>query len=64
MTITPPEPLSERHQVNTFTSGVASLDDWLKRRAAKNQASDASRTFVACVDEKVIGYYALASGGV
>ena len=64
MTITPPEPLSDRHQIGEFASGVASLDDWLKRRASKNQAADASRTFVACDAVKVVGYYALASGGV
>ena len=64
MTIAAPEPLSDRHQTAEFASGVASLDDWLKRRAAKNQAADASRTFVACEAAKVVGYYALASGGV
>lgn len=64
MTITAPEPLSDRHRIGEFASGVASLDDWLKRRASKNQAADASRTFVACDAAKVIGYYALASGGV
>ena len=64
MTITAPEPLSDRHQIGEFASGVASLDDWLKRRASKNRAADASRTFVACEGAKVVGYYALASGGV
>ncbi len=64
MTITAPEPLSDRHQIGEFVSGVVSLDDWLKRRAYKNQAADASRTFVACEAAKVVGYYALASGGV
>lgn len=64
MTIAAPQPLSEAHQLADFHSGVASLDDWLKRRAGLNQASGASRTFVLCQGEKVIGYYALASGGV
>ncbi len=64
MSITTPEPLSDRHQIGEFASGVASLDDWLKRRASRNQAADASRTFVACEAVKVVGYYALASGGV
>lgn len=64
MTITAPAPLSHDHQIEDFASGVASLDDWLKRRASKNQAADASRTFVACEVAKVIGFYALASGGV
>ena len=64
MTITAPQPLAEAHQVADFNCGVASLDDWLKRRARSNQTSGASRTFVVCADEKVIGYYALASGGI
>jgi GNAT superfamily N-acetyltransferase len=59
-----PEPLSSHHTVETFDSGVASLDDWLKRRAARNQVSGASRTYVACDGDKVAGYYALASGAV
>jgi GNAT superfamily N-acetyltransferase len=64
VTIAAPQPLTEGHHVTDFYSGNASLDDWLKRRARSNQASGASRTFVLCEAEKVIGYYALASGGV
>ena len=59
-----PEPLSEHHQLATFDSGVPSLDDWLKRRAAQNQASGASRTFVTCDGNLVVGYFALASSAV
>jgi GNAT superfamily N-acetyltransferase len=40
------------------------LDYWLKRRALKNQASGASRTFVVCEGIQVKAYYALASGAV
>ena len=60
----PPEPLADYHQVEDFTSGEASLDDWLKRRARANQVSGASRTYVVCEQAKVIGYYALASGAL
>jgi GNAT superfamily N-acetyltransferase len=59
-----PEPLADHHQLATFTSNVPLLDDWLKRRARANQTSGASRTFVVCEEEVVIGYYALASGAV
>ena len=60
-----PQPLTADHQLNTFNCGETSLDEWLKRRALLNQASGASRTFVA-VDENhtVMGYYALAAGAV
>ena len=59
-----PEPLSHRHQLTSFDSGIPSLDDWLKRRAVQNQASGASRTFVTCENDTVVGYYALASSAV
>lgn len=59
-----PEPLDPEHDIAGFDCGVASLNHWLERRAAANQASGASRTFVACEDRKVIGYYALASSAV
>lgn len=59
-----PALLTSHHQLAEFTCGVAALDDWLKRRALANQASGASRTFVTCEQDKVIGYYALASGAV
>lgn len=64
MPLAPPEPLADHHQVDGFTSGEGSLDDWLKRRARGNQASGASRTYVVCEEETVIGYYALASGAI
>jgi GNAT superfamily N-acetyltransferase len=64
VTLLAPEPLAVRHEVANFASGVPLLDDWLKRRALPNQASGASRTFVACEQNGVIGYYALAAGGV
>ncbi len=64
MSLSPPEPLAPHHELEHFTCGEASLDDWLKRRARANQASGASRTYVVCEDLKVMGYYALASGAL
>ena len=64
MTVSPPQPLTEAHQFTDFSCGITSLDDWLKRRARANQASGASRTYVLCEGEKIIGYYALAAGSV
>ncbi len=59
-----PQRLAGNHQLSSFDSGEPSLDDWLKRRAAKNQANDSSRTYVVCVGETVIGYYCLAAGAI
>jgi len=62
--ISPPEKLSSKHDVSDFDSGEPVLDEWLRRRALKNEASGASRTYVVCVDKKVVGYYTLAVGAV
>ena len=59
-----PQPLAEGHQFADFESGEPSLDDWLKRRAAKNQANGSSRTYVVCEGDVVIGYYCLAAGAI
>ena len=64
MPLSRPEPLADAHELNDFFSGVASLDDWLKRRARANQVSGASRTFVVADNHKAVGYYALASGAI
>jgi len=65
LSLTPPETLSSHHSCSDFSCGIASLDDWLKRRAPNNQLSGASRTFVVVDDEqRVRGFYALAAGAV
>jgi len=63
--LTAPEPLRPDHDLSTFASGEASLDDWLRRRALSNAESGASRTYVVCArDKRVVAYYALAAGAV
>jgi GNAT superfamily N-acetyltransferase len=62
--ISAPQPLGSHHQLADFDCGEASLDDWLKRRAAKNQANGSSRTYVVCEQDTVIGYYYLAAGAI
>ncbi len=59
-----PEPLSARYAIDGFACGEGSLDDWLKKRALKNQASGASRCFVVCDGDAVVGYYSLSAGGI
>ena len=57
--------MTAAHGVAAFDSGVASLDDWLRRRALANQVSGASRIYVvATPEDRVVGYYALASGAL
>jgi GNAT superfamily N-acetyltransferase len=62
--ITAPEPITPSHLIEAFACGIPVLDDWLRRRALKNEVSGASRTFVVCHDGQVVGYYALATGSV
>lgn len=62
--ISAPQLLGDHHVVDAFECGEPSLDDWLKRRAARSQAGGASRTYVVCVGEAVVGYYCLAAGAI
>ncbi len=62
--LTPPLPLSTDHDLSNFDSGEPSLDEWLKKRALKNQASGASCCFVVCGNKNVIGYYSLSAGAI
>lgn len=60
-----PVALGDEHNVADFNSGVAPLDEWLKRRARANQASGASRIYVVVdLQGRVFGYYAIASGAL
>lgn len=59
-----PVPLAGQHNTEDFSCGTESLDSWLKRRALKNQIQGASRTYVVCIEKRVVAYYALASGAI
>ena len=60
-----PVALAVHHVLDGFDCGVASLDDWLRRRARQNQLSGASRTFVSAdASGHVIAYYAVASSAI
>lgn len=61
---TPPERLTTTHHVSDFDCGEPSLNDWLMRRALKNELSGASRTYVVHVDNRVVGYCCLANGAI
>ena len=64
MSIEAPQPLSDQDATEDFACGIESLDNWLKRRALKNQVQGASRTYVVCNANRVVAYFALASGAV
>lgn len=64
MRLSAPEPLTNQHLSADFSCGTESLDLWLKRRALRNQMQGASRTYVVCEANRIVAYYALASGAV
>lgn len=61
-----PELLTAKHHLDEFQSGEPILDEWLKKRALKNDELSASKTYVSCSHgtRKVVGYYALSMGHV
>jgi predicted N-acetyltransferase YhbS len=63
-TLSPPEPLKATHDIGTFDSGHASLDDWLQRHALANEDKGASRTYVVRQGNRVVAFYCLATGSV
>lgn len=60
----PPRPIDEHDDTNSFDSGEPSLDQYLRKRALANHVQGASRCFVTCRDGQVVGYYALASASI
>ncbi|WP_370630632.1 GNAT family N-acetyltransferase [Xenorhabdus sp. PB30.3] len=62
--ISEPELLIDSHQLEGFDSGVVTLDQWLKNRALKNNLTGASKTYVACYENRVLAYYSLAASAV
>ena len=62
--ISGPVPLAEAHRLDSFRCGKPELEFWLKQRARKNQLEAASRTFVVCAGNEVVGYYAISAGAV
>ncbi len=59
-----PQPLGDHHIFDDFDCGADSLNQWLRNRARPNQSSGASRTFVVCRGQHVVGYSALAAGSI
>jgi GNAT superfamily N-acetyltransferase len=57
-----PEKLTAAHDLSRFACGERELDEWLRRRAIPNEEQGASRSYVVCVERRVVGFYALAAG--
>jgi len=64
VTLTPPAPLEQQHNLDAFDSGAEELDRWLRQYGWTNHVSGNARVFVAARGDLVVGYYALATAGV
>lgn len=58
------EPLRREHAVEHFTCGEAALDEFLGRFALPSQQANASRTYVAVINDAVVGFYTLVASEV
>jgi GNAT superfamily N-acetyltransferase len=57
-----PTLLTLEHDLAPFDCDLAELNEWLERRALRNQEAGAPRTYVTTKANAVVGYYALAAG--
>ncbi|MDE0523128.1 MAG: GNAT family N-acetyltransferase [Boseongicola sp.] len=60
----PPEPLAPSHNISQFSSGVPTLDVWLRGKARLNEVRGGARTYVVCEGDRVAGFYSLAASSV
>ena len=58
--------LRAEHDTSGFRCGSAPLDEWLRKYAYTNQRAGMATTYVSTLGkgDSVVGYYALATGGV
>lgn len=57
-----PKRIKPEYKIDDFDCQEPSLNDWLKKRALKNDLEDASRTYVVCCGDRVVAYYSLHLG--
>jgi len=62
--ISAPELIATHHSIAQFDCGKPPLNRWLLSYALKNQESRASRTYVVQSDNRVVGYYSLATASI
>lgn len=56
-----PRRLAADDDVSAFASTEPTLNAWLLRHARRSEGRNA-RSYVVCAGQRVVGYYALASG--
>jgi GNAT superfamily N-acetyltransferase len=56
--------LAKGHALEAFDCGAEPLNTYLKRYALGNQSAGAAQTYVATIEQRVIGYYSLSAASV
>jgi len=56
--------LFREHDLSGFDCANVALNEWLVKFAWPNQQADSAKTYVAVAGNRVVGYYALATGSV
>lgn len=69
MRCNPPELLSGEHELQEFSCGHESLDEWLNGTAHKSSETGDAQTYVVVSSEpldseRVVGYYCLSAGAI
>lgn len=64
MSLSAPQPLDARHQLDGFDCGKPTLSDWLQRHARQAQSGGSARTFVVCDGDRVAGYFSQTVGQI
>jgi uncharacterized protein (DUF1778 family)/GNAT superfamily N-acetyltransferase len=59
-----PEPLAPAHSIVQFDCGRVAMNDWLTHRARQAQLKCSARTFVVCVQDRVVAYFSLSVGQI
>jgi GNAT superfamily N-acetyltransferase len=62
--VNPPERLAPTHGASGFDCGEPTLNEWLVRRALRNELSGARRTYVVCKENRVVGHSCLPNGAI
>lgn len=58
------ESLQNNHDRRRFDCGDSTLNDYLRRYARQHADANISRTYVACEEQRICGYYSLAMAAI
>jgi len=60
MNLTPPQKLTDAHHIAAFDCGEPSINQFLLKRALKNQFNNFGKAIVTCEGNRVVGYYIIS----